>query len=58
MLAECEGKQAADRLVNSVIYKKPFGAGAMLDTEIWKNNPAVWSQARDAAGEQISTSQR
>jgi glycosyl hydrolase family 123 len=48
------GKTAADALVNSVIYKKPFGEAAMLDTEIWKNNPEAWDRVRIAAGAKIA----
>jgi hypothetical protein len=47
-------KSAADGLVNSVVYKKPFGERAMLDTEIWKNNPDDWEKARVAAGEMLA----
>jgi hypothetical protein len=47
-------RAAADRLVNGVVYKRPFGRAAMLDTEIWKNNPEAWDSARDAAGEAIA----
>ncbi|MCW5979808.1 MAG: DUF4091 domain-containing protein [Bryobacteraceae bacterium] len=47
-------KDASDALVNGVIYKNPFGRAAMLDTEIWKNNPDVWDQARNAAGQKIA----
>ena len=48
------GKQASDRLVNGVVYKHPFGKAAMLDIEIWKNNPDEWDKARDAAGEMLA----
>jgi glycosyl hydrolase family 123 len=55
LLAQKTGnKQAADALVNSIVYKRPFGKAAMLDIEIWKNNPEVWDQARIAAGERIA----
>jgi hypothetical protein len=47
-------KSAADGLVNSIVYKKPFGERAMLDTEIWKNNPDDWDKARVAAGEMLA----
>jgi len=33
-------KQSGRRpLVNRVIYKNTFGVKAMLDTEVWRNNP-------------------
>ena len=55
LLAERTGsKHSSDALVNGVIYKKPFGKAAMLDTEIWKNNPDLWDQARIAAGAKIA----
>jgi hypothetical protein len=55
LLAQKTGsKQAADDLVNRIVYKRPFGKSAMLDTEIWKNNPDDWDKARIAAGERIS----
>jgi hypothetical protein len=44
----------ADRLVNSVIYKNPFGKAAMLETEIWKNNPDEWEKTRIAAGKLLA----
>lgn len=54
LLAQKTGsREASDRLVNSVIYKNPFGEGAMLDTEIWKNDPDAWEAARIAAGDLI-----
>jgi hypothetical protein len=55
LLAERTGsKDGSDALVNGVIYKKPFGKAALLDTEIWKNNPDLWDQARIAAGAKIA----
>ena len=48
------GKAASDNLVSSIIYKKPFGKNAMLDTEIWKNNPERWDEVRIAAGGRIA----
>ena len=55
LLAQKTGsKQAADELVNGIVYKKPFGKAAMLDIEIWKNNPEEWDKARVAAGEQLA----
>jgi len=48
------GRQAADELVNSIVYKRPFGKTAQLDIEIWKNNPEDWDKARIAAGQQIA----
>ena len=46
--------QAANQLVDAIVYKQPFGKSAMLDTEIWKNNPEDWDRARIAAGELIA----
>jgi Glycoside hydrolase 123, catalytic domain len=47
-------KGTADALVNSIVYKRPFGKNAMLDTEIWKNNPDVWDEVRIRAGERLA----
>lgn len=47
-------RKGADELVNSVVYKRPFGAAAMLDVEIWKNSPDEWDRARNAAGERLT----
>lgn len=56
LLAEHTGnREASDGLVNGVIYKNPFGKRAMLDTEIWKNNPGDWDKARLIAGEKIAS---
>jgi hypothetical protein len=57
LLAEKEGKAAADQLVDSIVYKRPFGARAMRDTEIWKNNPEEWDKVRVAAGTRIAAIQ-
>lgn len=48
------GKDAADAIVNRIVYKRPFGEAALLDTEIWKNNPDEWEKARIEAGEAIA----
>ena len=50
LLANAGDHAAADRTVNSIVYKQPFGRTAMLDTEIWKNDPDAWERARIAAG--------
>jgi hypothetical protein len=44
----------ADDLVNRIVYKRPFGKRAMLDTEIWKNNPEDWESARLEAGRRLA----
>lgn len=55
LLAEKTGaKEAPDQLVNRVVYKRPFGPRAMLDTEIWKNNPDEWEAARIEAGMKLA----
>jgi hypothetical protein len=54
LLAAKESKAAADRLVDGIVYERPFGERAMRDTEIWKNNPEEWDQARVAAGGRIA----
>src|SRR5207302_4213 len=54
LLAEKSGREGADALVNRIIYKRPFGRQAMLDTEIWKNDPQEWDDARNTAGELLA----
>jgi hypothetical protein len=54
LLAQKTGRAKSDALVDGVVYKRPFGKQAMLDTEIWKNNPEDWDRARDAAGDLLS----
>ena len=46
--------EAADAIVNRIVYKQPFGKQAMLDVEIWKNNPDDWERARIEAGERLA----
>jgi len=54
LLAHTAGdRAAADHLVNAVVYKRPFGPPAILDVEIWKNNPDEWDRARALAGERL-----
>jgi hypothetical protein len=48
------GPDAADRIVNGIVYKNPFGPKALLDVEIWKNNPDDWERARIEAGAAIA----
>jgi hypothetical protein len=55
LLANSAGdRTGADEMVNSVVYKRPFGSAAMLDTEIWKNSPDDWDRARNAAGDRLN----
>jgi hypothetical protein len=54
LLSQARSRNAADAIVNSIIYKDPFGQSAMLDTEIWKNNPDEWEAARIEAGSLIA----
>lgn len=54
LLANAAGdRKEADDLVNSVVYKRPFGKAALLDVEIWKNSPEAWDNARTTAGERL-----
>jgi hypothetical protein len=51
LLAEKSGgKAASDKIVNRIVYKQPFGAKAMLDTEVWRDDPEEWEKARIEAG--------
>jgi Domain of unknown function (DUF4091) len=54
LLAQKRGRAKSDALVDSIVYKRPFGKQAMLDTEIWKNNPEEWDRARDDAGDLLA----
>ncbi len=55
LLTEKTGnREAADRLVNRVIYKAPFGRRALLDTKIWRNHPDEWDRAREEVAAQLS----
>ena len=53
MLADKRGKAEADRVVNGVIYGRPFGPASIGNTRLWKNNPEEWEAARLAAARQI-----
>jgi hypothetical protein len=55
LLTERAGsREQADRLVNEIVYKRPFGEPSMFDTNIWKNDPEQWDRARIAAGDEIA----
>ena len=54
LLAQKNGRAGADALVDRIVYKRPFGRQAMLDTEIWKNDPEEWDRTRNAAGELLA----
>jgi hypothetical protein len=48
------GQDVADKVVNRIVYKNPFGPKALLDIEIWKNNPDEWEKARIEIGNLIA----
>jgi hypothetical protein len=48
------GKASSDTLVSRIVHKQPFGAKAMLDTEVWRHDPEEWERARIEAGNAIS----
>lgn len=55
LLAQKTGsRKTADDMVNTIVYKRPFGPRAMLDTEIWRNDPDQWDKTRLAAGQILS----
>jgi hypothetical protein len=58
LLSNSRNRKAADEAVNEIVYKQPFGKAAMLDTEIWKNDPDAWERARIAAGGLIAKHNR
>lgn len=43
----------ADRIVNGVVFGRPFGESAMGVTNLWKNNPEAWEEARREAARAI-----
>jgi hypothetical protein len=47
-------KASSDMLVSRIVYKQPFGAKAMLDTEVWRHDPEEWERVRIEAGNAIS----
>jgi len=47
-------KDAADKVVNRIVHKNPFGKASIGDIEIWKNNPDEWEKARIEVGEMIA----
>jgi hypothetical protein len=55
LLQQASRGEEADRLVNSVIHTAPFGEASIGNTEIWKNNPEAWDQARVKAGEMLGS---
>jgi hypothetical protein len=48
------GRAEADRVVNGIIHKRPFGVTAMRDTEVWKNDPDAWERARIDVGRRLA----
>jgi len=54
LLSQKAGVEASDAIVNRIVYKNPFGPKALLDIEIWKNNPDEWEKARIEAGKLIA----
>ncbi len=54
LLGERGNREAADKLVNRIVYKRPFGKTAMQDIEVWRNNPEEWEEARIEAGRMLA----
>ena len=54
LLSRKKGGEASDAIVNRIVFKNPFGPKALLDTEIWKNDPDEWEKARIEAGKLIA----
>jgi hypothetical protein len=54
LAARTGSRAAADAIVNRIVHKRPFGKAAILDTEIWKNNPEEWEMARIEAGRALA----
>jgi hypothetical protein len=54
LLADRRGETEADRIVNGVVFGRPFGEKAMGVTNLWKNNPDAWDEARREAARLIA----
>jgi hypothetical protein len=54
LLGERGHREAADKLVNRIVYKRPFGKTAMQDIAVWRNNPEEWEEARAEAGRMLA----
>ncbi len=54
MLADSGREAEADGIVDSIIHALPFGRQSVGNTEIWKNDPQAWEQARSQAGDLLS----
>jgi hypothetical protein len=54
LLREAGRGDDADRLVDSIIPRWPFGETNIGNIEIWKNDPEAWDVARIQAGEMLS----
>ena len=54
LLGDRGSRDAADKLVNRIVHKQPFGKTAMQDIEVWRNNPEEWEEARIEAGRMLA----
>jgi len=54
LLRQAGGGELADRLVDSVIHVRPFGAENYRNPHVWSHNPQQWDAVRQAAGEALN----
>jgi hypothetical protein len=54
LLAGGRGEAEADRIVNEVVFGRPFGEKSIGVTNLWKNNPDAWDEARREAAKMIA----
>ena len=54
LLKQAGKGELADKLVDSIMHKKPFGKPAIGNTELWKNNPEAWDAVRIKIGDMLS----
>jgi hypothetical protein len=54
LLADKHGEAEADRLVNSVIFGRPFGEDSIGHVRLWKNHPDEWEAVRKQAARRIA----
>ncbi len=53
LLADKHGEAETDRLVDSVIFGRPFGEGSIGKVRLWKNHPDEWEAVRKQAARRI-----
>ncbi len=57
LLSQAGKARQADRLVDAVVRKFPFGRASIGNVEIWRNDPSAWDAARLRAGKALHAAQ-